>query len=60
MVTNARHRNNPIVSVSVGFTALTGYKAVNVFGKNPRMLQGPLTSHSARQELREVATAVLA
>lgn len=47
----------PIVSVSVGFEALTGFKSSFAVGKNCSFLQGPDTEVSAVQELREAIRA---
>jgi len=51
---NAREKGYPIMSCSPGFTALTGYTEGEVKGKNPRILQGALTSHDARDQIKQV------
>ncbi|MDR3461276.1 MAG: PAS domain-containing protein [Beijerinckiaceae bacterium] len=43
-VTNPRLRDNPVVFVNRAFTALTGYEAQEVRGKNLRFLQGAGTA----------------
>ncbi len=44
---------NPIIFVNPGFTAITGYTAEAVLGKNCRFLQGPETDPDTVNELRQ-------
>lgn len=44
--------DNPIVYVNPAFTAITGYKAAEVLGRNCRFLQGAQTDAKAIDELR--------
>ncbi|WP_277991548.1 PAS domain-containing protein, partial [Vibrio parahaemolyticus] len=44
--------DNPIVYVNPAFTAITGYKATEVLGRNCRFLQGAQTDAKAIDELR--------
>lgn len=52
VVTNPRLRDNPIVMVSPGFTAMTGYGSESIIGKNCRFLQGPGTSPEAVRRMK--------
>ncbi|XHX80091.1 MAG: EAL domain-containing protein [Stenomitos frigidus ULC029] len=45
--------DSPIVFVNPGFTAITGYAAEAVLGKNCRFLQGPETDPNTVKELRQ-------
>jgi len=45
--------DNPIVHVSDGFLALTGYRLDQVLGRNCRFLQGPGTDQKAVDVIRE-------
>lgn len=38
--------------VSSGFTAMTGYQRAEVMGKNPKMLQGNLTTEASKESIR--------
>jgi diguanylate cyclase (GGDEF)-like protein/PAS domain S-box-containing protein len=44
--------DNPIIFVNAGFTAITGYTAEAMLGKNCRFLQGPDTDLDTMAELR--------
>jgi PAS domain S-box-containing protein len=41
VVTDARASDNPIVYTNDAFTRLTGYHALEVYGRNCRFMQGP-------------------
>ena len=45
--------DNPIVYVNSAFLKLTGYEEEDVMGRNCRFLQGPQTSESSVQRLRD-------
>jgi diguanylate cyclase (GGDEF)-like protein/PAS domain S-box-containing protein len=45
--------DNPIIFVNPGFTAITGYPAEVVLGKNCRFLQGPETDPDTMNQLRQ-------
>lgn len=45
--------DNPIIFVNPGFTAITGYPAESVLGKNCRFLQGSETDPNTVNELRQ-------
>jgi sigma-B regulation protein RsbU (phosphoserine phosphatase) len=51
VITNALHKDNPIIYANAGFERLTGYAAADVLGSNCRLLQGPETDRAAREEL---------
>jgi PAS domain S-box-containing protein len=66
LVTAGRERDFRIVFVNQAFTALTGYEAEEVLGRNPRFLQGPETDpvavaaiRSALDEGRELSVEIL-
>ena len=66
LVTTGRERGFEIVFVNEAFTALTGYPAEEVLGRNPRFLQGPQTDpetiaamRSALDDGRELSVEVL-
>lgn len=44
---------NRIIWVSSGFSSLTGYQPVEMIGKSPSLLQGPLTSMRTRTMVRQ-------
>ncbi|KAA1103657.1 hypothetical protein PGTUg99_005958 [Puccinia graminis f. sp. tritici] len=52
-VTNPRLRDNPVVMVSLSFSATTGHDRHLIIGKNCRFLQGPGTSPQSIQRLRQ-------
>lgn len=56
-LTNPRLRENPIVLVSPGFTALTGYPATSIIGRNCRFLSGPGTAPNSIQRIRDALNA---
>ncbi|KAM0746620.1 hypothetical protein T439DRAFT_384030 [Meredithblackwellia eburnea MCA 4105] len=45
--------DHPIVLVSRGFEAVTGYSAKSIIGRNCRFLQGPATSPASVQRIRD-------
>jgi PAS domain S-box-containing protein len=51
-ICDARLPDSPIVWVNKAFTALTGYLAEDVIGRNPRFLQGSGTDPGAVAEMR--------
>ncbi|PWN54058.1 hypothetical protein IE53DRAFT_383399 [Violaceomyces palustris] len=52
-LSNPRLRENPIVLVSDGFVAVTGYPRQAIIGRNCRFLQGPNTAPEAIQRIRD-------
>lgn len=52
MLTNPRIADNPIVFANEAFEKLTGYRRVEVIGRNPRFMQGEATEEEARARLR--------
>jgi PAS domain S-box-containing protein len=44
--------DNPLIYVNDAFTALTGFDAVEVLGRNCRFMQGPLTASADVERLR--------
>jgi PAS domain S-box-containing protein len=52
VVTDPRLPDNPIVFINPAFTALTGYEAHEVIGRNCRFLQGPETDPVAVEKIR--------
>ena len=53
VITDPRQPDNPIVEANPAFTALTGYSADEVVGRNCRFLAGNATDAAARRQLRE-------
>jgi diguanylate cyclase (GGDEF)-like protein/PAS domain S-box-containing protein len=56
IVTRAQPLDGPgpeIVYVNAAFSDLTGYRAEEVLGKTPRLLQGPQTDPGTRRRIRE-------
>lgn len=56
LVTEAKDLNIPgpkIVYVNEAFTTMTGYRAEEVIGKTPRILQGPKTDRKELSRIRE-------
>lgn len=51
-VTTADVDDPRIVFVNEAFTTLTGYRADDVLGRNPRLLQGPLTDREVIERLK--------
>ncbi|KAF8320538.1 PAS domain-containing protein [Cantharellus anzutake] len=52
-LTNPRLPDHPIVLVSDGFNAVTGYPRSQIVGRNCRFLQGPGTSPESVQRIRD-------
>ncbi|KAF9513070.1 hypothetical protein BS47DRAFT_1485914 [Hydnum rufescens UP504] len=52
-LTNPRLRDHPIVLVSDGFNAVTGYPRNQIVGRNCRFLQGPGTTQESVQRVRD-------
>lgn len=52
VLTNPRFKDNPVVIVSPSFSAVTGYEASTIIGRNCRFLQGPGTSPKSIERLR--------
>ncbi|KAG0142594.1 hypothetical protein CROQUDRAFT_662383 [Cronartium quercuum f. sp. fusiforme G11] len=52
-ICNPRLRDNPIVMVSPGFIAITGYERTEILGRNCRFLQGPRTSATSIGRIRQ-------
>ena len=57
IIADARQADNPIVYANEGFQRLTGYGLTEVLGRNCRFLQGPKTSHSTREAVRQAIDA---
>ncbi|KAJ6578148.1 hypothetical protein B0H19DRAFT_912610, partial [Mycena capillaripes] len=53
VLTNPRLPDHPIVLVSDGFVNVTGYPKSQIIGRNCRFLQGPGTSPTSVQRIRE-------
>jgi PAS domain S-box-containing protein len=53
MITDAQRLDNPLIYVNPAFERLSGYRADEVLGKNPRFLQGPETDWSLVRDLRK-------
>jgi PAS domain S-box-containing protein len=53
ILTDARHRDNPIVAVNPAFERITGYPPEEVVGRNCRFLQGADRAQSELARLRE-------
>jgi sigma-B regulation protein RsbU (phosphoserine phosphatase) len=51
VITDALHKQNPIIYANAGFERLTGYTAAEVLGSNCRFLQGTDTDPATREEL---------
>lgn len=52
VLSNPRFRDNPVVIVSPGFAAVTGYDSKSIIGRNCRFLQGPRTNPNSIERLR--------
>lgn len=52
IATDPRQPDNPVIAVNAGFSALTGYPAEEILGRNCRFLAGPDTETGARSRLR--------
>ena len=57
VVPDPRGGDNPIVWVNGAFLALTGYSRDELYGRNCRLLQGPLTDAAVLQTMRETLAA---
>lgn len=57
VITDARQDDYPIIYVNRAFTALTGYTAAEVIGRNCRLLQGLDTDPQARADIRTALAA---
>ncbi|KAJ7052066.1 hypothetical protein C8F01DRAFT_1172916 [Mycena amicta] len=53
VLTNPRLPDHPIVLVSDGFVAVTGYPRAQIVGRNCRFLQGPGTPPASVQRIRD-------
>ncbi|EGG00118.1 uncharacterized protein MELLADRAFT_118111 [Melampsora larici-populina 98AG31] len=53
VLSNPRFRDNPVVIVSPGFAAVTGYDSKGIIGRNCRFLQGPKTNPNSIERLRK-------
>lgn len=53
VVTDPRLPDNPIVWVNGAFLTLTGYTRDEIYGRNPRLLQGPLSDPGTLSRMRE-------
>ncbi len=52
LITDPRRTDNPIVYVNAAFERLTGYRAVDAIGRNPRFLHRDDSDQAALSELR--------
>jgi PAS domain S-box-containing protein len=52
MITEAKE-NHPIVFVNEAFTKVTGYTINEIYGKNPKIFQGPKTDKSQFSKMKE-------
>ncbi len=57
VVTDPNLPGNPIIFVNPAFTRMTGYRAVDVVGKNCRLLQGRDTDRATIDRLRKAISA---
>lgn len=53
IITDPTQLDNPMIYVNPGFERMTGYAAVDVLGKNSRLLQGAATEKDALERLRQ-------
>ncbi len=51
-ISDARLPDNPLIFVNKGFTAMTGYSAEEVMGKNCRFLQGSMRQQDGVKKIR--------
>lgn len=58
IVTDPRLPDNPIVWVNAAFLTLTGYARDELYGRNPRLLQGPLSDPGIVARMREAVAAL--
>lgn len=52
MITEAKE-NHPIVYINEAFTKVTGYTINEIYGKNPKIFQGPKTDKSQFSKMKE-------
>ena len=52
LIADVRSPDQPIVYANQGFTALSGYSAAEVQGRNANLLQGPRTSRATVNKMR--------
>ena len=52
MITEAKE-NHPIVYINEAFTKVTGYTITEIYGKNPKIFQGPKTDKSQFSKMKE-------
>ncbi len=57
VITDATQTDHPITYVNAAFTALTGYTAAEVIGRNCRLLQGPDTDPQTCADIRAALAA---
>ncbi len=57
IVTDPRRADNPIVWVNAAFLDLTGYDRDELYGRNARLLQGPLSDPGVIARMHEAITA---
>ncbi len=57
VVTDPRRADNPIVWTNGAFLSLTGFSREELYGRNCRLLQGPLTDPAVLQAMREALAA---
>lgn len=57
LLTDGDAVDNPIIFASRGFARLTGYRPVDVVGRNCRFLQGPETDRRTVAAIREAVAA---
>ena len=57
LITDARRNDNPIVFSNAAIERLTGYKAAELIGQNPRLLQGDDRDQSGCEKIRKALAA---
>lgn len=57
IVTDPKQDDNPIIFCNAAFQRLTGYSNDELLGKNCRLLQGPATSRTTVDRIREAVSA---
>src|SRR4051812_45657608 len=57
LITNPRLPDNPIVAVNAAFSALTGYPAAEIVGRNCRFLAGEATDKGCSRILHDAVRA---
>ncbi len=53
VITDPHQPNNPVIYVNPGYERITGYSAVEIIGKNCRLLQGQGTDPDTKRQIRD-------